>query len=210
MLVVSVADGASRSVVGKLRNTTYGVHGWSPDGTKILFSRFQNFGTDVCCSWDLMTANSDGGESRVLRHYQDPIHGGAHPSWSPDSRSIALISEGREPSLPHCSILSVATGKLRWLRDCRRGFSPAVWSPDSTRIVIAPRQVYNVRNQSAQVLDRSGASFSWSRDGQLTFVSATDTNPSETSVYANRNGRGPSKLLLRLPDDEDVISVDPR
>ncbi|WP_158852224.1 HYR domain-containing protein [Saccharothrix deserti] len=54
---------------------------YSPDGTRIAFTRFFGDGSDV------IVADADGSDERFLRF-------GRHPSWSPDGSMIALVASG--------------------------------------------------------------------------------------------------------------------
>ena len=213
LVIVRVDTASARLAAPSMLGVVFDVNGFSPDGRRILYTRRVVNRLERCCTSGFVLADSDGRRPHVLHKYPNTLHGHTHPSWSPDSRSIALVSDGSDPSLPDCSIIEVSTGRLRRLQRCEAGSVPAVWSPDSARIAIArsvPLRIYGVRNQTRYSLDRAADSAVWRRSGELTLVVTADVAPYITSVYTNRNGAGTSRLLFRFPADQSVIAVDPR
>lgn len=213
-LIVSVETGKVRGAVRSREADSYfGVHGWSPDGSKILYTRLVKDGLDSV-TLDLVIADADGGNPRVLVSYGDFVHGGASVSWSPDSRSIALINEGREPNLRPCSIVTVASGKIRAIPGCKPAFAAAVWSPDSKRIAIAhprrPVSVFTLRDNSRRELARSADILSWSLTGDLTLVETGEAFTTGSRVYAARNGRNLVNLLFHTTPDDSIVAIDTR
>ncbi|MBE2319619.1 PD40 domain-containing protein [Solirubrobacter sp. CPCC 204708] len=129
--IAYVVDGdvytATPSGLGTRRVTTTGAQEWypamSPDGTKVAFSRVDEFG-----SWNLWTANADGsgGEQLVA------MTGGRNQdaAWSPDGTRIAFASVGR--GAPALRIVNADGTDETDLRT--PGRYPA-WSPDGEQLL---------------------------------------------------------------------------
>jgi dipeptidyl aminopeptidase/acylaminoacyl peptidase len=83
ILVRDTVDGPERVLVGSERGSV-NFAGFSPDGTRMLFSRTMA-GSDY-----LFVADADGrGERKIL---ESPLHD-AYITWAPDSRTVAVSDE---------------------------------------------------------------------------------------------------------------------
>lgn len=123
---------------------------WSPDGTKIAFTRDMDK-TKSQTSSELFLMNADGTNPQRLTHNNTPDVGS---SWSPDGRQIAFTSarSGRW----EVYIIEVATRVVTQITSRGEdGPGPSAspdWSPDGTQIVfeqflpipigIAPKTIY--------------------------------------------------------------------
>jgi Tol biopolymer transport system component len=145
---------------------------WSPDGTRILFSRV------------------DGGKPRVQLvpagggPTQDAVPGDAgrqlDGSWAPDGhrlaygRDITGRPEDREITI---QIADLATGQVTVVPGSKGLFSPR-WSPDGRRLAAASHDtlrllLYDFASQQWRVLLNGGASYPvWDRDGEHVYVDA--------------------------------------
>ena len=111
---------------------------WSPDGSRIAFSRQSPSGGS---DYEIWVMDADGNNQRQLT---DDDRWGENPSWSPDSTHIAFHSriivfdtvENRFKSLDDSEIFVVNAddGSIRQLADNAYGDYAPVWSPDGTRI----------------------------------------------------------------------------
>ena len=138
---------------------------WSPDGTRIAFSRPPGSGPDT--AFTLWTMNSDGSDPRALGE-------GLGPSWSPDGTRIAF------------SMSPIDLGDL-WVMNAdgsgRRklaGGSQRDWSPDGTRIASVaeapgggqPQLLVEHADGSGVTHLAAGELPAWSPDGtRIAFVS---------------------------------------
>ena len=100
---------------------------WSPDGTKIAFTRFMA-GKQQQTTAELFIINADGTNPQRLTHnnFLDNT-----PSWSPDGRQIAF-SSGRS-GVWEVYVIELATRAVRQLTD-NLSSTPS-WSPDGRQIV---------------------------------------------------------------------------
>ena len=140
-------DGSRRR---RLTKSTVEVHKdprWSPDGTKIAFTRYMDKRKSQTTA-ELFLMNADGTDLQRLTHNNvlDNI-----PSWSPDGTQIAFTST--RSGVWEVYIIDVATRGITQITSRGRdGPSTAPdWSPDGTQIVferflkipgIAPKTVY--------------------------------------------------------------------
>ena len=93
---------------------------WSPDGTKIAFSR----------DWDIFTVKPDG--TNLTRLTTDAF--ATEPAWSPDGTKIAFTSR-RDRGDPEIYVMNAdGTGAANLTRDPAAEDGHPAWSPDGTRI----------------------------------------------------------------------------
>ncbi len=100
---------------------------WSPDGTKIVFTRYMDK-TQQQNRAELFIINADGTNPQQLTHnsFLDNT-----PSWSPDGSQIAF-SSGRS-GVWEVYVIELATRAVRQLTDDLS--STPSWSPDGSQIV---------------------------------------------------------------------------
>lgn len=90
------------SQVTRLTNNDDGVDyypAWSPDGTQIAFTSVRATNpTNYFQALDIWIMNADGSN---LRNLTNSGYGDASPSWSPDGKQIAFITDRGRPSNPY-------------------------------------------------------------------------------------------------------------
>jgi Tol biopolymer transport system component len=188
---------------------------WSPDGSRIAFTRREDVGEYTTQSEDdIFVMDSDGSGQRQLTKDVEGMQSG-QPEWSPDGQEIVFMSGESVPTtLParpgELFVMKPDGTDVRPLTSNARDLHPA-WSPDGTEIAFTraveppyagiwvidapggqPRQLTNPPN----LVDESVA---WSPDSAR--IAFTRTRPeSETdgaaSVYImNRDGTNVRELV---------------
>lgn len=143
-LFVSNDDGSRRRRLTQNTTALDEEPRWSPDGTKIVFTRYMDK-TQQQNRAELFIINADGSNLQRITHnnFLDNT-----PSWSPDGRQIAF-SSGRS-GVWEVYVIELATRAVRQLTD-NLSSTPS-WSPDGRQIVferfikiangITPKTIY--------------------------------------------------------------------
>jgi Tol biopolymer transport system component len=136
--------------------------GWSPDGSRIVFSRSRGEPTGP----DVWTMAADGSDARLLA---GTPHADLLPSFSPDGTRVAFVAHATTRFL--LEVVNVDGSGPRVLFDAPFTFT-FDWSPDSRRIVVAhERGVLSIVHVDSGRIERlptvSGYWPSWSPDGKL-------------------------------------------
>ena len=136
---------------------------WSPDGETIAF-----------------TADNDGDEFTKI--YEIPVGGGVPApvavkdqvqhflqGWSPDGKHLAYAANDRVPTDQDVIVRDTASGDERCLMEGGL-LEPVVWSPDSTRLLVA--EVFSNTNMNTHLLEvETGAStLLTEHEGEAVFV----------------------------------------
>jgi Tol biopolymer transport system component len=115
-------------------------YAFSPDGTRVAFTRNVNEGDGSCC-YELFTMNADGTHLQQLTH--DKAYA-SFPSWSPDGSRIVYSRYDGSEYIPGCELTRQCPADLfvidadgteghRITQDASDEATPS-WSPDGTRI----------------------------------------------------------------------------
>jgi len=148
---------------------------WSPDGTRIVFSRATGpVVDDLVETWALFVMRPDGTQVRQLTQLDPPATGRTgedkEPQFSPDGRMVVFQRDNVRTARPE-------GGVALWTRDLRTGrerritpFSleagdTADWSPDGERILFHDNQNTPDGNANLYTVRRDGTGLT-----QLTFV----------------------------------------
>ena len=122
---------------------------WSPDGTKIAFTRDMDK-TKRQTSSEVFLMNADGTNPQRLTH--NNVSDGV-PSWSPDGRQIAFDSSGSGDW--EVFIIDVATLAVTQLTDAPSAAPD--WSPDGTQIVFERFiEINGINPKTIYVMDADG------------------------------------------------------
>ena len=96
---------------------------WSNDGTRIAFIRIEGLDTSRQVS-RLMTAAANGADPRVI---SDRPVDRYLPCWSPDDRSIGVMSYSTEDLLPVVDLVAVDGSGVVEIHEPGGAFSPCSW-----------------------------------------------------------------------------------
>jgi WD40 repeat protein len=143
---------------------------WSPDGSKIAFSRFEDGHGQLY----VMKADGSGPAVVAIPGFTGDVE---DPAWSPDGTQLAFTC-GQNNVRDICVINADGSGLRRLTNDLWVDWSPA-WSPDGKRIAFATTRfapgsasvaVMGADGTNVQQL-ASGQAPAWSRDGsKIVFV----------------------------------------
>ena len=122
---------------------------WSPDGTKIAFTRYMDK-DKIQTSSELFLMNADGTEPQRLTHNNVTDH---YLSWSPDGTKIAFMSKRSGRGEVHVlDLVSGAVTQLTLADDNGGGSVAPDWSPDGTQLAferfirikagLSPKNIY--------------------------------------------------------------------
>jgi Tol biopolymer transport system component len=206
---ISVRSRKARALVVPRRFVEYEVVGWSPDGSLVAFTRESGQpGTNSCCRVELFVARPNGRNARRLFSSADPIHDFPQASWSPDSRSIAFVTDGRDPHDPRFAIIDVPSGAVRSLGGVNPYYQAPAWSPDSKRLAAASPSGYletlSASGGDVRSLGITANGVTWSKTGVLTIVRGARSN----EVLESADGLQSAQIRFRLPRQLSIMRID--
>ena len=179
-------DGASEIYVmdtdgGNQRKLTNNRHSdwspsWSPDGKRIAFvSNRDGHVIDGIPTSDIYVMDADGGNQQNLTNNR---HGDWFPSWSPDGKRIAFVSDRDGPFNPEIYVMDADGGNQQRITNDPHDDRDPSWSPDGKRIVFSARREGHFENKFAitneiYVMDADGGN-----QQRITENRKNDWNPS--------------------------------
>jgi TolB protein len=110
---------------------------WSPDGQQIAFVRVnvRAKGAYVCSASSLWSVALDGCTERELVT-ATALHG--YPSWCPDGRKIAFVSNlSRDDQFYRVCVVDADGGNLRRVAIQSTASSPPAWNPDGSMLAFS-------------------------------------------------------------------------
>lgn len=212
------ADGSSQT---NLSQSSAGeqAFAWSPDGTRIAFTKRESPGSPH--DFNLYLMNADGsGVTRVTNNDFQHINL-TSLSWSPDGTRLAYVAGA--DLVHYLSVVNIDGTNKRLLRETNGPFLDVVWSPDGNKIAYSLGFDFNSANLWVMNADGSGVtrvtnhtepgiysrSPSWSPDSmRLVFESNRDGND-EIYMFWARSFYGTPALNLTRLTTNTVADVDP-
>jgi Tol biopolymer transport system component len=121
------ADGSGLTRLTRLEGVE-GDSSWSPDGSRVAFTRARN---PERGPFEIWVVDADGsGLARLTRHRGFSFG----PAWSPDGRRIVYATERRDRPPGLYVVNSDGSGTQRLASSRTRGYTDPSWSPDGSTI----------------------------------------------------------------------------
>jgi Tol biopolymer transport system component len=171
---------------------------WSPDGTRIVFSR----------DGKIVVMNADGSEQKVLYDYSAGGVPGSNPSWSPDGSRIVFA---HFTSIDVMNADGTDRRPLIGMDSTNRDTAP-VWSPNGDRIAFTDHRgspsldIYTIDTDGTGLTNLTNSSNveettpSWSPDGNAIAFTSNGFLPGSSSgsdIYAmNADGTNAHRLTF--------------
>ena len=140
---VPVVGGEPRKILDDVASADF-----SRDGKKIAFTRNEN----TLARTDLWIADADGSNARELAKTDI---GTAHPRWSPDGKTIAVVTPRGGRVMQSALLFDVATGKPKTLATPPKAgeMSSVVWTADGGHVLyVRAESVEAVVGSSAKIV----------------------------------------------------------
>lgn len=177
---------------------------WSPDGTQIVFSRY-----DANRDPQIFVINSDGTNLTPLT---DNNYSGREPDWSPDGSKI--VFDAFPVDNYEIAVMDADGFNLALLTNDPTGSSvrdqDPVWSPDGSKIAFASTRngsfdIYTMNSDGSNVMQISDSQNgrrdpAWSPDGSEIVFAGYDGNDTEIMKIA-ADGSGNIMVLTAYDDD---------
>ena len=130
---------------------------WSPDGKRIAFSsrRDGHFIGEFGLTYEIYVMDADGGNEQRLTNNRKSDRS---PSWSPDGKQIAFISDRKGDGVNYeIYVMDADGGNEQRLTNNRVDDTSPSWSPDGERIVFGSNPDGKHENYEIYVMDNNGA-----------------------------------------------------
>jgi TolB protein len=176
---------------------------WSPDGRQVAFVKMGDNSSDI---W-LM--NADGSNARAITHFASAdlraSHWAFQPTWSPDGKTIAYVSEEASFDLALWMMNADGSGRreIAALNAYTGGIDNPAWAPDGTRVAVTAyrngvAQVWVIdlnTGQWTQLSKSEGGAYdaAWSPDGMFVAYVARDKGTNDIWVVA-ADGSSPTRV----------------
>ncbi len=148
---------------------------WSPDGKKFAFSAGAHVTVDFRGRTNIYVTDTDGTNTAKLTHDSEVANG--NPTWSPDSRQIAYVSNRDPENRYRIWVMNSDGSGHRKLAEVHNTHNPLfyydlqpAWSPDGTKILFVGSRDFNATRNcfSVNCLEMFVVNTDGSNEQQLT------------------------------------------
>jgi Tol biopolymer transport system component len=191
-IYVMNADGSGETRLTTTDSVVYFYPDWSPDGTKIAFTRSSGSEADV------YVMNADGsGETRLT----DNTGFDGDPSWSPDGTQIAFISE--RVGGPDVYVMNTDGSNPTRLTTSHTNLYPD-WSPDGTKIAFSS---YRNNNYDIYVINADGSGLTrLTTDASADYYPSWSPDGTKIAFFVDRND-GNGEIYVMNADGSDLRNI---
>lgn len=179
---------------------------WSPDGTKIAFTSWSQFGPNA----DIMVMDADTG-SNIVNLTNDPSYDYL-PSWSPDGTKI-IFTSNRSGNLDVFVMNADGSNQQNITNYFANDYYPS-WSPDGSKIVfVSSGRGGTFDNDEICVMNADGSNVvnltvnqvadlmpAWSPDGTK-IVFNSDRNGNRDLYSMNADGSNETRVTVHTAED---------
>jgi Tol biopolymer transport system component len=204
-MYVMNADGSNQARLGEIQPGDNSHASWSADGEQLVFqSKRDTNANPQDDKFDIYTMNSDGSNiSIVVAHPADDTE----PSWSPDGRKIAFLSE--RSGQDEVYLVDTDGANLEQVTELPGLKSGLSWSDDGRSLIFEGNgDIYRVNIETKQVSkliavqDVNEATPAWA--GNDKFVVLSSDRSQNWELYAVDVSSPDQFLLYQLTDDPGI------
>lgn len=184
---------------------------WSPDGTKIAFSRapVPFYDSVNMAHSEIWVMDADGTDAEVL--IREPGQLADRPQWSPDGTKIAY-TRGSPVQIPYdIWVFDLTTRTRKALTTSGDAAYPA-WSPDGRALVFLRQQHIwrmDAEGRDQVRLTQTGPNFvpNWAPGSDITFTSARDGGAKQ--VYVMRSDGSGARRVFASTGEQKLPAFSP-
>ena len=163
---------------------------WSPDGTRIAFSR------ETASVFDIWTSRPDGSDQRRVT---SGIGADRAPTWSPNSRQIAYASN------QNLWISDAGGANPRQLTAGPDLEADPDWSPDGARIAFTFKALGG--NAELHVVNVDGTNHRVLLDAEPAYTTSPSWSPDGTHVAFSSNATGTNRIWTMKADGSELAQL---
>jgi Tol biopolymer transport system component len=199
------ADGSDQKRLGDVQPGDNSHPSWSPDGSQIVFQSKRDTNSNLLDdNFDIYLMNSDGSGVNILTtHEADDTE----PSWSPDGRKIAFLSE--RSGQDEVYLMGPDGANLEQLTELSVLKSELSWSSNGRYILFeGDGDIYTIEAETKEatklisISDSNEATPTWAQNDNFVVFSSDRTQNWELYVLDVSN---PDKFMLyQITDDPGV------
>ena len=185
------ADGSSQT---NLSQSSAGeqAFAWSPDGTRIAFTKRESPGSPDDSNLYLMNADGSGVTQVTSNDFQHINL--TNLSWSPDGSKLAYVSG--DDLVHYLSVVNIDGTNKRLLRETNGPFLDLVWSPDGNKIAYSLGSDFNSSNLWVMNVDGSAVTRITNHEEPGIYSRSPSWSPDSTRLVFETNRDGNDEIYM--------------